>query len=413
MTTIVTIGGAATGTTVLNGATSWFIGGGSNSATVGQTTAESRSQTPVRTAGVYSKLWCYIGANTISDASTFTYRVGAANGNQTVSITGSTTGEFTDTSNTDAVSAGNLINLQIVGGATGTSLTLRTTEMVWAPTTTTNTVQRQVANGVLTDTSVNTHYYNPLCGIIRTNTTEASVQVTNKISCTLQNGSVMISANTASVATLKTRKNGADGNISVSITSGGTGQFEDTSNTDSVAVDDLVNTDFVATVVTTITVRNISVEQLTTTGYTHYICGDPSITSIAKDITRYFHAAGDPDVSATEANSNSLCQSVFTTSFMQVYISANTVSATSTITSRKNSGAGNQTFTIGASTTGAFIDSSNSDSYTATDYIGARLVTGATGTSMTPTIFGFLASYGGSSAAVPVFYYHLQTQGIA
>ena len=69
----------------------------------------------------FQNLFFRVTTNTINGSTTTTCRKNAANGNQSVSISASTTGIFEDTSNTDNYVDGDDINALIVaGGSTGT-----------------------------------------------------------------------------------------------------------------------------------------------------------------------------------------------------------------------------------------------------------------------------------------------------
>src|SRR4051812_2560844 len=69
-------------------------------------TTEANTQLPIRVAGAFSKLYCRVSANANTGTTVLRVRKAAANGNQSVSIASSTTGEFQDTVNTDTVTAG-------------------------------------------------------------------------------------------------------------------------------------------------------------------------------------------------------------------------------------------------------------------------------------------------------------------
>jgi hypothetical protein len=88
----------------------------------GVTATEAFVQNTALVAGIYSNLSCYVSANTVTAASSYKFRKNGGNGNQSVTITASTTGFFTDASNTDTVVATDTVNTMITTGATGTSM---------------------------------------------------------------------------------------------------------------------------------------------------------------------------------------------------------------------------------------------------------------------------------------------------
>jgi hypothetical protein len=76
---------------------------------------------------------------------------------------------------------------------------------------------------------------------------------------------------------------------------------------------------------------------------------------------------------------------------------SNTVTATSTLRTRKNGANGGGAISISASTTGYFEDTSGTDAIMSTDYVNYQIVTGATGTSLTLNMLGVLGTVGVSS----------------
>jgi hypothetical protein len=87
-------------------------------------TTESDMQADANVAMTVSKAECRVAANTVVGASTLKLRINGANGNNSVSITGSTTGWFEDASNTDSVVATDEINYQLITDTVGTSLSI-------------------------------------------------------------------------------------------------------------------------------------------------------------------------------------------------------------------------------------------------------------------------------------------------
>lgn len=87
---------------------------------------ESLIQLRANFAHTASNLECHLSLNTVTAASTFTFRKNGGNGNQSVSIASSTTGFFEDAVNTDTILTSDELDYQLVTGATGTSLTMNT-----------------------------------------------------------------------------------------------------------------------------------------------------------------------------------------------------------------------------------------------------------------------------------------------
>ena len=76
--------------------------------------------TLIRRAGTWQGLTTLIVSNTRTATTTIRTRINAANGTGVLSIPSTSTGVFTDTVNTDAVAAGDLLNYSTTVGGTGT-----------------------------------------------------------------------------------------------------------------------------------------------------------------------------------------------------------------------------------------------------------------------------------------------------
>jgi hypothetical protein len=198
---------------------------------------EGRSETLIGAAGTLKNLFVNITANSRAVVDTWTVRVSGASTGITVSSTASTTGILEDTSNTAAVVAGDTVTIMQAWGASAASITwdaaleLETTNnSTWLPAN---------QGGTSLGTSL-TRYWPPAgTGV---NATEANTALTFRRAGTLSYGYVFLVTNgITATSTFRTRINGANGNITVSVGSGATGQFTDTSNTDAVAVGDLIN----------------------------------------------------------------------------------------------------------------------------------------------------------------------------
>ena len=91
-------------------------------------TLELDAQAPVASDSLFQKLGVHVATSGQGDAWNWTLRINGADGNSTISIPASATGFFQDVSNTDAVSAGDLICYQSTsvdgGGLTLTGATM-------------------------------------------------------------------------------------------------------------------------------------------------------------------------------------------------------------------------------------------------------------------------------------------------
>lgn len=88
----------------------------------GNITVEAQVQYKAEQAGTFEKSSIVISTNTVTATTNFRMRVNGNPGNNVRVIASSTTGTITDTSNTDAVVASDLVDVELTTGATGTSI---------------------------------------------------------------------------------------------------------------------------------------------------------------------------------------------------------------------------------------------------------------------------------------------------
>ena len=344
---------------------------------------EANVATIYRQGGVLSNLYINVITND-RGTTTFRTRKATANANIVVTVTASTTGKFEDTTNTDTVTAGEDWHFSLAVGAGGTTFTIATVSILFAATT--NTV---IKYGTPTDgtglSTASTTYPMGLAGIFsNTVATEANIQLNTLTSGTLEKMGTYIIANARGTNTLiRSRVNGANGNLLVTVTASTTGTFEDTSNSDSVTAGDDINTALTTgTGGGAIIYNNIYVDYTTTNGQFHFIDMSRGGGTISPATTYYSPIHGSVNTGTTEVNPQSESNLAFTASKLQCYVSANTIVGDSTLRFRKNTSDGNQVVTITSLTTGLFSDSSNSDTVIATDILNYSVLGGAAGTSL-------------------------------
>lgn len=361
-------------------------------------TTESRISEEVRLAGTLSRLSARVVANSLSTAATtIRSRIDSANGNQVLSISAGATGYFADTSNTDAVVDGNNINmsLAVAAGGTGT-IELSGLVMNFSATTNHATLLGSQSGSGASFNGASTTEFVALSGLLTDSiSTEANVQNQIDIAGTLSKGQVIILSNgRSSTTTFRTRINGANGNISMAVTAGGTGTFEDTSNTDTIAANDLVNISASmgtgtgncnATLVTVGFVNSTNAKAnvfaSTTTG----------LSRTASATTHFLPIIGRIGVTSETVEASCKLDIGFTAtaSNLKIFVSANTYTGAATYKSRKNGADGSQSVSITAGGTGVFEDTSNSDSLSATDDFCTAIV-GGTANSITIQWTGML-----------------------
>jgi hypothetical protein len=207
---------------------------------------ELNTQYLIRFACSWFQLDVRISSNTLTSASTVNSRINGLNGTQLVSIAAGATGNFVDAIDIDSLSSGALINYQVIIGSTGTSITIQKIQTHFQTIPPNNFFFFMVGNigGGAISFNFGTTFYFPLehqLSIVVS--VESNVQTKIRgINLNATNLFVIISANSLDGSTtVTTRKNGVNGNLSVSIAAAATGSFEDTIDTDFYSTGDLVN----------------------------------------------------------------------------------------------------------------------------------------------------------------------------
>ncbi len=199
---------------------------------------ETFSKYTWRVAATLSNLRVFVFGNTVNGASTFSTRKNTAPGAQSVSITASTSGAFEDTTNSDTIASGDLVNYQFAtGGSSGTmSLTIAHMKSV--------STGRQVAAAYNAQSGSGGTVDRWMCveGQPSIVTTESLTQIAARIAFTAKNLFVRVVGNTRDDTwTVRLRKNTANSTLVVSIGAGLTGVFEDTVNTTAYIATDVLN----------------------------------------------------------------------------------------------------------------------------------------------------------------------------
>lgn len=352
-------------------------------------TTENNTEITNRISGTFSHLYCRVIAND-RGASTLTFRKNNAAGNMTVSIGASATGEFEDTSNTDSVAAADEYNARLVTGAGGTVFSLRVVAACFQADSGDAMRYSNAGNGSVSTAS--TTFYVPIYGDNQvTATTEAGTEQRFRTGGTLKNLCIMVSTNTRTSSTIRSRINGANGNISLAFT--GTGLFEDTAHSDTIASGDLVNWSITTgTGTATCTFTTWSADFVPTAQAYHLgIRSQNFTTTYAAGTTRYECVGGRlAGNNTTESDIQTKNRDSYDVSHLWVYAPANTLTATSTVTFRKNAADTAVTVSIGSGATGEFEDTTNTVSIVADDEINYSIVAGGTGTNITITFISVL-----------------------
>ncbi len=351
-------------------------------------TDESTKQIIWRTAGVFSNFFCRLTANGITSNSTLRTRNTAVNGNLVISLTASTTGAFEDTSHTDTVAAGDRFAAQFVPGAATNTVTINGISIIFNATT--NCVTK-FQSGFSSTPTASTAFFCPLQGGSPFfGTSEANSKFRMRKAGTLKNAATYSRIHTRSTnTTVKSRNNGADGNILVTITANTTGRFEDTTHTDTVGAGEDWNwTITTSTGTGDVYIDILSVEFETTTDNGLAVCGSWTPVSVTDNTARFTGIEGTMEVNATEASVQTKARETFTFSELVCFITQNDVGSASTVDLRVDAASSALTITVTASTTGLFADSTHSVTVTAANAVNYRMsVPSVSGTHTVQTIW--------------------------
>lgn len=246
-------------------------------------------------------------------------------------------------------------------------------------------------NPVATTANITT-YFNPVGGISTQSTSvETDAQLNIKTAGTFSKLQVRVGSNTvAGNTTFRVRKNAAFANQTITVGSSATGLFEDTTNTDVVAVNDLISIEQDPVPMTG--VQSIYVFAMlfdTTTPITSTVtrmaytssAGSTSLTGASTTYYLPIHGqfTSTGGVNTTEATIVTVQRFAATFKNLAINVKTNARTAT-TVRFRKNTANGLMSITITASGTGIFEDTTNTDSVVDTDTVDYSITNG-TGTS--------------------------------
>jgi hypothetical protein len=326
--------------------------------------------------GTFSKMSLYVSANTLSVNGTYTFRFASGDGTQTFTVTAGVTGLFQDTTHSDTITANDVCCYKWVAPAGSGAATVTMSSMAFSPSTNYR-VYVNASGGTLSNAS----NYKAIQGNSGS-ATEALTQVKFRTGGVLKNARVYVTANSSTTnVAVKSRINGANGNINVTVTALTTGEFVDNTNTDTIASTDLVNWDTSGATTGNPSGGTMKVEFVPTDSYLNQLSGSAS-NSVTSGTTAYLAPACSFGSASTvaEARLQAPVDFDYTISKAEVYVSANATSSNSTFDLRVNGVSSAITMTITAGVTGYFSDLSNTVSGNSGDLINFRCVNGGGGT---------------------------------
>lgn len=300
--------------------------------------------------------------NTRTVTSTFRDRKNGTNGSVAISISSSTTGWFEDNTNTTSISVGDDTEIMIDSDSSNSGRVDFNTSAIM--TTTDQRIFINTSRMNSTSMSDSTTYYMTMSGSPSTlTTTEDDVERRVKVAGTFKNMQIDCSTHRGDTGTLRTRINNSNGNSVISIT--GSGKLQDTTNTDTISVDDDINFSITSgTGSGTYRAWILGGQWENTNDKFPLITGNQVPTSISFNVT-YYGGFGSGAVSnTTEGNTEARFRTPIILNNLSTRVTTNTITTSATTFKiRKNQADGNSSISVSASSTGYFEDTTNSDSF--------------------------------------------------
>ncbi len=340
---------------------------------------EANMQTKVYDSYIMANLYVYCSWNTNGAGNfTVTNRINGGDGTCQVIIGAGATGVFQDAINSDALVADNLIDNKLLNNGIGN---VNFTMISYTMTTATDTVfilatQTGYGNPV---TWGNTEFVG-MSAYTRVTTPEATCAYRWRVTAVLSKLRVYVVSNSCNANTIvHSRVNGVDGNLTLTIGSGATGEFEDAANSDNVAIADEVCYEIDCSAsgagqlsFATYQMRSNSAgQQLLNFNYW------PTV-GVNDGDTQYICINSHVALTVTEARAQCDLQGAFDISNLFCYVVANTVNGNTVVVTRVGGVNGNLTVTVGSGATGIFEDTGNSDSLVAGNLYNFRVVAAGT-----------------------------------
>jgi hypothetical protein len=335
----------------------------------------------VRSVGTYSNLLIRTTADATTADSTFTFQAATTNLSQSTVVTHAVPGEYEDTTHTDVVSAGQVINHHALNGGGG-SFTKSVQGMLFAATVNTSA---WIGGYNHVNSTNSATLFDRLGGASGVNQASevANMQIQFQTAGTLKNGCINASANATGDSTISTRINSGNGTIAIPTTTNASGQSEDTSHSDAVAVGDLVNWKMVTGVLGP-KANGLWACVFETTDGSQMVGAQTAAgsqnTSFATNVTSYVGLQGNLAGQVTENDCKTKIGVIGTLSRYETYVDSDAITNTSAVRIRKNGANGNGLLSIPGSQAAAWItDTSDNDALIATDELDWQVIGGTTG----------------------------------
>ncbi len=339
--------------------------------------AEAEVQFYITKAGTYTGLSVNVTVANATGDSTLTFRKNGADGNNTVTVSSGATGLFQDTTNSDTVAVGDLVNFNLTytaGSAAFSSWTILF-EADDGSTTQFNMAAGQPA-GYGNNNAI--RYMYPVGTLVTNLTTESLTQNMINHNCVMSNFGVYVSANTrTTTTTFRPRVNAADAPSSggvVQYTSTQTGLRRNTSTTVTLTAGDLIDLSWVTGGSgNLITISNIQYT-LTSDNPREITIMGGSVFARSSTASAIFGRVADNLGlnTGTETQNRVFVGASGDISKWAIYVSSNLSTRDMDIVLRISGATGTNSVTNTLSTTGWLQDTTHTDAITASDYLAFR-----------------------------------------
>ena len=332
-------------------------------------TDEASDQTKVFSTYTWANLYVRVKTFSLDVNPALRSRVGGVNGNMLTTLTG--TGVFQDTTNTDSLVSGNLINfvMTIAAGAGSMAITIVGSTLQDTGTNATLAVASNSVNAPTVNFGLTR--FNGIGGMVGGNTailatTESNVQYTIRRATTFTNLRVTILTNSIDAGTTvwRFRVNAANVNQLVNIAAGATGAFEDTTNSDTTVAGDEVNHQVVTSgAAGSITPRLAQLAHISTGREVVSASND----TVANSADGFFGAEADGFRTTAESDAQIAARAAFTAANLFVNVITHAATGGVDIFLRRNGANSALTVNVPDNATGFFEDTTNSVSVAVAD----------------------------------------------
>ena len=203
---------------------------------------EDESESTLKVAGTAKNAFLYVSANSRLNDTIFTLRKNRTNTAISIAVGAGTIGVFEDTSNSVSYAIDDEISWAITTDTGTQTFGFQVLAIDFESTKDAMIVGGAIGGTPVPDQAANLTRYCAIGGSLTVQATEADTKQKLRFKAKLHNMTIRVEPNTVTAdTTLRLRINGNNGNQLITIPSGATGFFSDTSNSDDIQATDEIN----------------------------------------------------------------------------------------------------------------------------------------------------------------------------